>query len=112
MIAAERWVIVWTGWIEDHPARLIGASTATIGAVLGVIEPSITTIANVGVLGFTLSMVTLIVRALLTALRAERHANREMREALQHNADRLADDNADLRARIADLERRLHGDGR
>lgn len=107
-MVAERWVLVWTGWIEEHPARLIGASTATIGAVLGVIDGvSVTTVANVGVLGFTLSMVTFIVRALLTALRAERHANREMREHLQHNADRLAQDNADLRARIAELERRL-----
>jgi len=105
---AERSVMVWTGWIEEHPARLIGASTGIIGATLGAIDGmSVTTVANVGVLGFTLSMVTLIVRALLTALRAERIANREMRRDIQRNADRLAADNADLRARIADLERRL-----
>lgn len=108
MIVAERWVLVWTGWIEEHPARLIGASTGLIGATLGVIDGmSVATLANVGVLGFTLSMVTLIVRALLSALRAERAANASMREQLQAHAERLAADNAELRARVMELERRI-----
>lgn len=108
LVVAERWSGVATGWIENHPARIIGASTGTVAAVLGALDgASVATFANIGVLGFTLSVVTLVVRALLTALRAERHANRDMRESLQRNAERLAQDNAELRARIAELERRL-----
>lgn len=108
LVVVERWSGVTVGWIEEHPGRIIGASTGIVATVLGVLDgASVATFANVGVLGFTLSVVTLVVRALLTALRAERHSNREMRENLQRNAERLAQDNAELRARIAELERRL-----
>ncbi len=113
MLVAERWVTVWEGWIEEHPARLVAGSTSVVGATLAIVDGmSVTTIANIGVLGFTLSMVTMIVRTLLLLLRNERAANREMREQLQRNADRLQADNAELVARIRDLEDRLRGDGR
>lgn len=108
MLVAERWVTVWEGWIEEHPARLVAGSTSVVGATLAIVDGmSVTTIANIGVLGFTLSMVTMIVRTLLLLLRNERAANRQMRDQLQQHAERLQQDNDGLRARVLQLERRL-----
>lgn len=113
LVAAERWADIWSHWVEAHPARLIGAATSAIGTVLAVVDGvSVATLANVGVLGFTLSAVTLIVRALLIIIRGERHANREMRAQIAAHAAQLADDNIELRQRVAELERQLLGDGR
>ncbi len=113
LVVAERWVDVWSHWVEAHPARLIGTASAGIGAVLAAVDGvNVTTLANVGVLTFTLSAVTLIVRALLVVIRGERAANREMRAQIAAHAAQLADDNIELRHRVAELERQLLGDGR
>ena len=99
--------------VDRHPGALVGATGAVSATVLGVVQGlDATTIAASGLLTVTVALVTLVVRVLLADIRGlrARVATLEAREDA-----RLAvalSDNADLVARIRQLEDRLHGDGR
>lgn len=113
LVVAERWIDVTAHWIEAHPARIIGASGSVITAgMIAVDSLSPATIVNAALLTFTLSGVTLITRVMLVLLRSERARTREMAAQLAAHSAQLVDDNHELRARVAELERRLMGDGR
>jgi hypothetical protein len=99
--------------VERYPAALVGATGAVSTSVLGVVQGlDATTIAASGLLTVTVALVTLVVRVLLADIRGLRARVATLEEREDERLRAVVADNADLIARIRDLEDRLRGDGR
>lgn len=97
--------------VERHMAVGVGMSTGMIGVTLGVVDGwSTTTVAATSVLGFTLGVVGLVVRVLLTDIRQLRLRVRQLETELDHRREVVEAERAELIDRIHQLEQRLVAD--
>lgn len=104
MHAVDRGTDVVGAVVERHLGAVVAASTAAIGATLGVIDGwSVETVTTAGICGFVLAIVSLVVRVLLTDIRQLRARVRELETRADGERQRLID-------RIDELERRLGED--
>jgi len=116
MAAVERTTILFEEMVERRPATLIGASAATIGTALGVIDGmTASTAAATAVATSTVAIVTLVVRVLLADIRGLRGRVRELETRENQRIGVIDAERARMVERIAHLEARLaqqDGDGR
>ena len=95
--------------VERHLGTVVAASTATIGAVLTVVDGmSMQTLTTTGVGGFVLAIVALTVRVLLTDVRQLRARVRHLEAELDERRAAVEAERLELMERIRQLEERLY----
>lgn len=116
LAAVERTTLLFEGLVERRPGALVGASAATIGTVLSVIDGmTASTAAATAVATSTVAIVTLVVRVLLADIRGLRGRVRELETREDARMGSLDAERSRMADRIAHLEARLaagEGDGR